>query len=313
MCLELTCLSAFAQKEVTIDNINYIIDSSDNTAIVGKNPYAAGDIIIPRTIMYEHVEYEIIEVGEDAFRGNLKEGSKSERENCKITSIELPEGLKVIGKNAFSGCDALFSITIPNSVRKIESDAFYKSGLTHVVLGSKLTKIGDFAFASTKLKKVNIPDNVTQIGHCAFEWCKKLTEVKIGNGLKTLPEHMFFECDELETVVLGNNIQKISSCAFSNCGALSEINFPQSLKEIDPAAIIYCPMLVSLRIPSGVRELNGVIISDCENFEKLILESQNTSFLTVGNQQWVVRNCPNFQAIYYTDGAHLIPLFQQPK
>lgn len=311
LSLLIVCLtmSVYAQKEVLVDSINYIIDQSDYTAIVSKNPNAVGDIIIPSTIRYEGNQYDIVEIGENAFRGNLIEGSRFKREHCKITSIQLPEGIKTIGERAFCGCDGLFAITIPNSVKKIEDGAFDGSGLTKVVFGSGLTKIGDWAFSGTKLKKVVIPNNVTQLGENVFRECRKLVEVKIGDGVKTLPHGTFMECEGLETVIFGENLQRICEGAFMVCGTLADINLPNSLKEIESFAFKQCPMLVTLSIPEGVSKLRDGIVSDCENFEMLITKSPHPEFTVIGGQQWVVTNCPNFKGIYSNYGGDTYRLF----
>lgn len=296
-------MSSFAQTEVMIDGINYILDPSDNTAIVGKNPNAEGAIIIPEIIQYEGNDYTVDEVGDYAFLGNLVEGSKWKREHCKITSITLPESIKIIGVKAFMNCDALFSISLPNSVKKIGDCAFWYSGLTRIVIGNKVTKIGDRAFANTNLKKVVIPNSVTLLGDNIFSECKKLTEVKIGNGVKTMPMFAFDKCEELEIVEFGVNTQKISAGVFNECTTISEINLPENLKEIEFGAIMKCPMLVTLRIPAGVKELKDGIVTNCENFEQLIVTSMDTQFKPVAGKQYVVRDCPNFKGIYLDYGG----------
>ena len=296
-------MSSFAQTEVTVEGINYIIDPSDNTAIVGKNPNAEGVIIIPETIQYEGNDYSVEEVGDYAFLGNLVEGSKWKREHCKITSITLPEGIKSIGVKSFMNCDALFSISLPNSVKKIGDCAFWYSGITRIDLGNKVTKIGERAFANTNLKKVVIPNSVTLLGDNIFSECKKLTEVKIGNGVKTMPKFAFSDCEELETVEFGANVQKISAGVFNGCSTISEINLPKNLKDIEFGAIMKCPMLVTLRIPVGLKELKDGIVTNCENFEMLIVTSEDTQFKPVAGKQYVVRDCPNFKGIYLDYGG----------
>ncbi len=48
-------------------------------------------------------------------------------DNARITSVTVPEGVKVIGNSAFSVCDALKSVVLPYSLKRIEDNAFYYS------------------------------------------------------------------------------------------------------------------------------------------------------------------------------------------
>ena len=60
----------------------------------------------------------------------------------------------------FYGCESLTSVTIPNSVTKIEGYAF---------------------FTCTNLTSITIPSSVTYIGAYAFNACSLLTTVILGN------------------------------------------------------------------------------------------------------------------------------------
>ncbi|MDO5139675.1 MAG: leucine-rich repeat protein [Oscillospiraceae bacterium] len=45
--------------------------------------------------------------------------------NCdSLQRIEIPNRIRHIGQEAFSGCSSLMSITIPGSVRSIDDGAF---------------------------------------------------------------------------------------------------------------------------------------------------------------------------------------------
>lgn len=63
-----------------------------------------------------------------------------------FTTVTLPNALTLIRSNAFKGC-SLTKITIPNNVTEIEYDAFLSCNLETIVLGSKLNNIGSYAFA----------------------------------------------------------------------------------------------------------------------------------------------------------------------
>ena len=66
----------------------------------------------------------------------------------------IPEGVTLIGPNAFKGCRGLTSVKIPPSVKNIGDEAFKDC---------------------TGLKSVTIPDGVVYIGSRAFKGCHGLT------------------------------------------------------------------------------------------------------------------------------------------
>ena len=87
--------------------------------------------------------------------------------------------MKRIGKNAFSGCVSLASVTLPEGLDEIEAYTFSNCGaLTSIVLPSSLTSIGEFAFCYSGLKSIIIPASVWNIEVRAFDGCRDLTIVE---------------------------------------------------------------------------------------------------------------------------------------
>lgn len=72
-----------------------------------------------------------------------------------------------------AGCDRLTSITIPDSVTKIENYAFGHC---------------------TNLTSITIPDSVISIGKCAFWACSSLQSITIPNSVTTIEENTFAHC-----------------------------------------------------------------------------------------------------------------------
>ena len=76
-------------------------------------------------------------------------------ENCtdkSVISVEIPDGVAVIGDWAFRGCTRLTSMEISGSVTKIGYAAF--SGCTSLIsieIPSSVTEIGDNAFSGCAL------------------------------------------------------------------------------------------------------------------------------------------------------------------
>lgn len=88
----------------------------------------------------------------------------------RMSSLTLPNGLKVIGEKAFEKCSFLGEVTIPGSVESIKSGAFIKcSALKTVKLENGVAAIGAEAFAScNNLRDVYIPKSVKKLGKEIF-------------------------------------------------------------------------------------------------------------------------------------------------
>lgn len=90
------------------DNINYILlDDSKTGWVTSVNPYYAGDIVIPNSIIYEDKTYYVKGIFEVAFAGS----------NC--TSVVVSEGITTIGMFSFISCPKLTSVTLPRSLTEI--------------------------------------------------------------------------------------------------------------------------------------------------------------------------------------------------
>ena len=84
--------------------------------------------------------------------------------------VAIPDGVTVIGQDAFAGFRDLTSIVMPASVTSIKFGAFLGCGnLKSVVIPNSVTSIGDLAFHDcVSLANVTIPTGVTSIGTLAF-------------------------------------------------------------------------------------------------------------------------------------------------
>ena len=111
-----------------------------------------------------------------------------------------------IGEEAFSGCESLTSITIPNSVTSIGDSAFvYCESLTSITIPDSVTSIGESAFAwCSSLTSITIPNSVTSIGGYAFAFCPFLTSITIPNSVTSIGGYAFFRCSSLKSVRVEN-------------------------------------------------------------------------------------------------------------
>ena len=108
----LLLLSKVAVSSTLINGIYYNLDSNEKTASVTYQYQYNGsyfeDVVIPETVTYNGIQYDVTAITANAFYG------------CKgLTSVTIPASIKSIGVSAFYGCNSLTSITIPESITTI--------------------------------------------------------------------------------------------------------------------------------------------------------------------------------------------------
>jgi hypothetical protein len=159
-----------------------------------------------KPVMRYPIEYYSI----SNIRGKLN-GTKShfwdeyctgESEEREITSIIIPDSIKVIGDDTFANFTRLKEISLPDSVTSIGERAFAVCWtMSHLTLSNSLKEISVSAFANCQqLTKVDIPDSVTTIDAGAFSCCYNLTELTIGSGITQIKQGAFEDSKKLKEV-----------------------------------------------------------------------------------------------------------------
>ena len=172
-----------------------------------------------------------------------------------------------IGRNAFRELSKLVTISLPNSVKAIESGALYNcTKLKSVVLPEKLQSIeyGDWdsgAFADcysltdVKFKACDF------IGSRAFSNCNALSHVTLPPDLKTIDQYAFASCSSLHSVDFPPLLESIGSYAFQSC-ALDSISLP-GLTRIDEYAFSGCSNLKEVKVPSTLESVGDKAFEGC--------------------------------------------------
>ena len=80
-----------------------------------------------------------------------------------------------------------------------------------------VTTIDDYAFQYCRnITGITIGDNITYIGYEAFGSCFGLKNVTIGNNVTTIYDSAFFNCTKLESIIIPDSVTYIGNCAFSS-------------------------------------------------------------------------------------------------
>ena len=197
----------------------------------------------------------------------------------KLTTVIVPEGTKSIAAEAFAGCSALTSVTIPSSVTEIGEGAFTgvelerlvapflpngmsTAKLTEVTLTTAATVISEEAFAgNTVLQSIVLPAGVTSIGARAFAGCSALERATIPSSVTEIGAGAFRECTGLTEVVFAEGLTKIGDEAFWGCSAVEEMVLPASVTKLGDRVFTGCNRVLVAEGNRNYKSVDGVLFS----------------------------------------------------
>ncbi len=201
----------------------------------------------------------------------------------------IREGAKVIEKEAFSECNSLKSVIIPNSVTIIEDWAFLGCcSLRSIDIPDSVTKIGVSAFSGcSSLMSIHMPDSVTSIGYNAFEGCISLKNIHIPDSVTSIGSNAFEECVSLKSIIIPDSVTRIEGWTFYYCKSLKSIIIPDSVTSIGDSAFAQCNSLTSINIPNGVTSIGDSAFSNCHSLTSVTIPS---SVIAIGTNPFC--GCP---------------------
>ena len=166
-----------------------------------------------------------------------------------LTSITIPKGVVdefSIFADTFSDCRSLQAFNVaPENAAFASLNGLLLSkdgktllkcpqGLTSVTIPQSVTKIDDYAFGRCfNLTSVTIPSSVTSIGDEAFSACHALTSVTIPSSVKTIGFLAFRRCINLRSVTIPSSVTSMGWGAFSTCANLTSVIFKGRPPEVD--------------------------------------------------------------------------------
>jgi hypothetical protein len=132
-----------------------------------------------------------------------------------LTSVTLLDVTR-IDNLAFKNCVGLSSLSIPNTMQKINVDAFI--GCSNLTLHFSYEGGVDSYMCqdNINIKNANF-SGVTRIGTDSFNGCINLTSITIGTSVKYIEGRSFQNCTSLKDISIPSSSTSISSAAFTGC------------------------------------------------------------------------------------------------
>jgi len=232
----------------------------------------------------------------------------------------IPDGIESIAGGAFSHCEQLTSVTIPNSVTYVGASVFVGTRITtpvyndhvfaylpHSYSGAYTVPDGIESIASEAffycqhLTSVTIPNSVTNVGDFAFDQVGITAPVYndyvfaymptsysngtyiIPDGIESIAGGAFFYCNQFTSIILPNSVTNIGNYAFAECNRLTSITIPNRATTIGNAAFAVCRQLTSVTIPSSVVYIGDGAFDGCTGLTSVTCLAANLPEL---GQKW---------------------------
>lgn len=212
-----------------------------------------------------HWSTSLISVGESSFA------------STDLTEIDLPEQVQIVDYRAFSSCNRLIRITIPDNC-EVEGDAFYScENLDSVVIGSNCKLKGHVFNECTNLKNVSIGEGTVNI----YE----------GKPNQTLDGDTFYRCTGLQSIYLPNSwnlglVGEKTICLFYGCTNIRDVQISDTnpkyrlidgvVYSIDGQTLVYYPSGLTAseyEIPEGVSKVGAGAFREQKYLENVIIPS----------------------------------------
>ena len=266
---------------ITIDDYLFIYDADEDLYVLlgynGKDTevvlpelvngkgYYVSNISFNQDIISVVVPNTVIGIDQNTFK-SLK----------SVQKIEIHAKIQKLYNGMFSELRELKEVFIPNTVKTIESGAFYNCvKLENVIFeeNSSLASIYSAAFTEcSSLKEITLPDSVKKLDQYCFANCG-LTKFTTPANLEVIDTRVFDRCMNLEEVVIGSSVITINASAFSNLTKLNKITFAENSK------LQYIGMnafsdtgIVNITIPSSVTTIDQYPFYGCKKLEILSFE-----------------------------------------
>lgn len=156
----------------------------------------------------------------------------------KLKSVTLSKYLTFIPQYAFSGCESLASIKLPDSVKEICDASFNKTNIKSLKLPKNLSYFNNDAFNKSPLKKFTVDkDNKTYSAKDGVLYNKKKTTLifypkykknkkfTIPKGVTRVKNSAVKNNEYLEKITVSKNVKSIGSNAFEGCKKLKSVTF----------------------------------------------------------------------------------------
>lgn len=246
------------------DNLSYAVGEDGlSVTLLGfsQNEDSAENLIIPATVVNNGCNYKVTCIGESSFSNN-----------SIIRTVTIPNSVLEIETNAFVNCSNLIKVSLPESMHYINDCAFMGTGITEIVLPKNLTTIEQGLFCNCKsLKNIAIPSSVECIENMAFYNCENLESVILSPNITYLGPDCFKGTKWFDNQPEGIVYVENSCLGFNGDAPEGEIIIKEGTKSLAAAAFLNCEKITKIILPDEIVNIGERTFCGCTNLKSIQL------------------------------------------
>lgn len=306
LLIGVAALSVGPVKAFVVGDLDYYGLGNNECRVVRMVSTAESvDLIIPRSIQFNGIGYNVVEIASGVFSNNTQ-----------LKSVSIPSTIPSLPRNSFTGCVNLISCRIedgddyiaihendfqgcPLSSVYIGRDVGYYvdnvtgeyepspfsniSTLENIEFGPEMTFLRTGMFKGcTALEKISIPGGVTEMFDGIFEGCTSLKEIIFEDGDEYMypynPNELTFYGCPVEKLYIGRKMgfwylndehTLITNSLFRNMATLTDLQFGPGATDLRFNMFEGCIGLTSVTLPSTVEALYNQCFKGCSNLKKV--------------------------------------------
>ena len=187
-----------------------------------------------------------------------------------LQEVCLPKNIEILEDGTFGRCNGLRSVTWNGTCDVIPADCFaFCSNLTNFDFSS-IKRVEKNAFCRSGLQEAFLPKNIECISDEAFSGCSKLHSVTWNCTCDVIPASCFAFCLNLTRFDL-SGIKKIGQYSFWGSGLIS-VTISKGIT-VNKRCFAHCKSLAKVEWLS-VRNIEGNIFEGCKNIKEICISDK---------------------------------------
>lgn len=323
-------------------------EGSKLNSVVTKSFYGEGikELVLPPSL---------VSIGESAFSGcmdlqsvSFGEGSQLQTigsrafyNDMSLTSVELPDTLRIIGGFCFSCCGFENEVYIPASVAdygagafaectaladiRVDEDNVYYTDIDGVVYSKDRTYLVEYPagreeteyapadttlivgmysfYGNLNLTNLVMPDSVVTVEDNAFEGCAAMTEYRLSESLEYIGHYAFSKNTDLVSIVIPDSVIQLGRFCFSGSFRLKTVLISDNsrMARLGMQCLSYCG-LEEFRIPPSISTVSQFVFEGCKRLTKVTFpKNSKLDYITA----YFFNGCTSIEELIFEEGCQI--------